>query len=560
MYRYFSYAALLFTTLSVIITICSYTKNKSEKESRLHQLLIKSSALLEQYLIVVLFLIFAVFLCSRLLLLGKLPMGIHVDEVGMAYDAKSLIENGMDRHHVRMPVYLQNFGGGQSALYAYLTGFIIKVAGFSVRNIRLTAVICAIPCFFCSYLILKELFHSRKIALMGPILVTVIPVFMISERWALDCNLFLSFATVAFYFFIKAVNDGRKRFYLLAGIFFGITLDTYIISYMVLPLFLILASCYLIYVKKLEIKKMVLMAIPLCIVGIPLLLFQLVSMGILPEFTFLFSDFKRLPGYRGGEISFSNVLANLNVFKKLTISGEPLSYNCLPKYGPLYLFSFPLLIYGITVCIKDLYESIKKREYKVTVPVLLFFFAALFMAMIIFEPNINKTNEIYLPFVLFIAIAAERIFSKRKAAGVLILFCYMLAFLSFSNYYFRVQKQEYGLHELFFDTQFGDAITYLNQHYNVNGRTVYLSIDYDDVSQDELMTGLYGNVPLSEFHEEGPFEGQYYLGLPENFTLEEDSLYIIGENWGHVTSYLADNGFTRDDTFSEYTILYRDPK
>ena len=540
MYYYFSYVALLITALSVGLTIYSYMKNKSEKESFINQFLFKSSELLEKYLIPILLLVFAVFMFSRLLLLGKVPMGIHVDEAGMAYDAKSLIENGMDRHHERMPVYLQNYGGGQSSLYAYLTSIIIKAAGFSVRNIRLTAVLCAIPCFFCAYLILKELFHSRKIAL--------------------DCNLFLSLVTVALYFYIKAINDGRRRFYLLAGIFFGITLYTYIISYIVLPLFLILMTLYLWYVKKFELKKLILMAIPLCLLGLPLFLFQLVSMGILPEFTLLFSDFHRLPGYRGGEISFSNIFSNLNIFWKLTINGEPLAYNCLPKYGPLYLFSFPLLVYGIIISVRDLFDSIKKREYRGNVPVLILFIVAIFVALIILEPNINKANEIFLPFLLFIVIALERIFNKRKKAGVLILFCYLLAFLSFSNYYFRVQNQEYGLHELFFDTQFGDALVYLNENYQVNGRTIYISIDYDDETQDEILTGLYGNVELRDFHEEGPYEGQYYLGLSENLSLEEDCLYIIGANWGHVTSYLAENGYTRDDTFSEYTILYRDPK
>ena len=50
----------------------------------------------------------------------KIPNGIHVDEMGMGYDAWCLAHFGVDRYLKAYPVYLMNFGGGQSALYAYL--------------------------------------------------------------------------------------------------------------------------------------------------------------------------------------------------------------------------------------------------------------------------------------------------------------------------------------------------------------------------------------------------------------------------------------------------------
>ncbi len=67
---------------------------------------------------------FGVVACAALFVhlfqITKIPNGIHVDEMGMGYDAWCLAHFGVDRYLKAYPVYLMNFGGGQSALYAYL--------------------------------------------------------------------------------------------------------------------------------------------------------------------------------------------------------------------------------------------------------------------------------------------------------------------------------------------------------------------------------------------------------------------------------------------------------
>ena len=60
-------------------------------------------------------LIIAIF--TRLYRIDELPQGIHVDEAGIAYDAYCFANYGVDRYLNKMPVYMINFGLGQSALY-----------------------------------------------------------------------------------------------------------------------------------------------------------------------------------------------------------------------------------------------------------------------------------------------------------------------------------------------------------------------------------------------------------------------------------------------------------
>ena len=64
-----------------------------------------------------------------------IPYGIHIDEAGMGYDAWSLQKYHVDRWLNHFPVYLINFGGGQSALYAYLCAMFIKLFGQGEWNV-----------------------------------------------------------------------------------------------------------------------------------------------------------------------------------------------------------------------------------------------------------------------------------------------------------------------------------------------------------------------------------------------------------------------------------------
>ena len=61
--------------------------------------------------------------------LGEIPAGLNLDEVGMAYDAWCLANYGVDRYLKPFPVYLTNYGGGQSAMYAWLAAGLIALTG-----------------------------------------------------------------------------------------------------------------------------------------------------------------------------------------------------------------------------------------------------------------------------------------------------------------------------------------------------------------------------------------------------------------------------------------------
>ena len=63
-----------------------------------------------------LLMIFAAALFLRAYRISEIPDIVHIDEAGLARNAWCLANYGVDRYFNEMPVYPENFGGGQSPL------------------------------------------------------------------------------------------------------------------------------------------------------------------------------------------------------------------------------------------------------------------------------------------------------------------------------------------------------------------------------------------------------------------------------------------------------------
>ncbi|MBO4901205.1 MAG: glycosyltransferase family 39 protein [Lachnospiraceae bacterium] len=517
----------------------------------------KIFAILDKYHLVFFFLLLLLFAFTRLYYLGIIPAGIHVDEIGMAYDADCLAKYGMDRHLTRYPVYLQNYGSGQSALYAYLTMLLLKVFPYSVRLIRIPAVVCGFFCFLSSFFLIDDITEHKSMALLGPLFVTVTPYFMTSERWALDCNLFLSLATVSLCLTVRACRKAKSWIYVLAGLGWGITLYTYAISYLVIPLFLVLLILYLLRVKKEW--KCLYMLIPVVLLGIPLLIFQMVNMRLIGSFSLGFTDFVPIDNFRGGEIRPGNVLRNLpNIITNL-YGGDGLTYNAFPEFGPVYLCMIPLILYGAVMAVKDTVRSVKNKELQAISVVVLFFASSWLVMLLVSANNFNKANHFYISYIVFAVYGLICLEKTSRQTVILQVLCVALSFLLFANFYFREQNEKYGFHYLFMNTKPGDVIAYAEQHYDpADEKKLYVCLNYDDLAgYIPMFVCLYGNVHPKYGTQKQTDFGKIYLNLPEEFDEREDAVYIIGNDWGGVISYMISVGFSTDSYFDGTTILYR---
>ena len=134
---------------------------------------------------------------TRMWRLTQIPLGLHYDEASMAYSAWSLSQYGVDRYLNSWPVYLKNFGGGQSVLYAYLLAGLFKVFGFHLVLIRIPSVLFSLLALVFTMEISKMIFPEHKYApYIAGALVTIGPYYIMAGRLGLDCNLMLGGAAM----------------------------------------------------------------------------------------------------------------------------------------------------------------------------------------------------------------------------------------------------------------------------------------------------------------------------------------------------------------------------
>ena len=133
--------------------------------------------------------------------ISDIPFGINVDEMGMGYDAYCLSNFGTDRYGNTYPVYLTNFGGGQSPLYAYICSLFVKMFGLSVITIRLPGILFyLIALVFAVKTICIIQGSLDKKALIYLLLLVIQPVYILLFRIGMDCNLMLAVGMIFFYF------------------------------------------------------------------------------------------------------------------------------------------------------------------------------------------------------------------------------------------------------------------------------------------------------------------------------------------------------------------------
>ncbi|MCR5107686.1 MAG: hypothetical protein K6B28_05935, partial [Lachnospiraceae bacterium] len=375
--------------------------------------------------------------------------------------------------------------------------------------------------------------------------------------------------TVAMYFLIRAINRDTVSSYVLAGVFMGLTLYTYVLSYIILPLFLLLTFICLLLTGKADIKKALFCAIPFVILAVPLLLEQLVNIGLIPEFSLFFSDFKRLNSYRSNEFSLANIPGNIGLIYHCLIRDGIYSYNCFNEFGPVYLCLIPLLIAGVISGGKKAVNALKSHEYDHFIPVFILGFIIYFVRMMIATPdNIYKMNSIYLVFLIFIAegtLWLFKCFNFGKWGKVICITTVLItgaAFLLFSEFYFRRQTAVYGLHPVFISTLPGDIVKYAKEVYDPeDNKSIYMELEYRNRDYSDIAIALINQIDPKVYmehlnNETNELEDIHFY-FPEEFNENEDAIYILGSNWGHIASYLRSIGFSCDENWPGYTILYR---
>ena len=495
------------------------------------------------YKFIILFL-FGLTIFTSLFKLDSVPYGLHVDEAGMAYDAFCLSEYGVDRYLNRFPVYLINYGGGQSALYAYFAAIFIKLFGFSTFVIRLPAVILRLCIFVCGFYIVKNE-KSRFKTFTFLFLITIVPYFIMQSRFGLDCNLLVGFITISICFLIQSLKKNSNLWLIISGVFFGLSLYTYALSYIIIPILLFFICVYLLYSKKINFKKVIILGIPIFLFALPLMLMILVNNGLISEING-FITIPLLETYRGTEISLSNVFKNLYILISVLSFDNPkifgnLLYNSIPYFGTIYYFTIPFFIVGIIVCFRKFYFSVKKKDFDINILFVFWFLSVLICQLLIENPNINKANAIFVPIIYFSATGIVSVIKKFKFLCLPIFLIFLINFGLFFNYYFY-HFNEANTNQFLFANDYIDAIEYSK---TLGKEHIYIETEL--TSQEYIYILLFNFVSPYEYSKDNiqitynNTEVTYTLEIPQNIDL--DGVYIVGGN-ETLLNKLSDLGFS----------------
>lgn len=493
------------------------------------------------------------FCFTRLWKLTELPYGLHIDEAGMAYSAWSLAEYGVDRYLKSWPVYLPNFEFSQSAMYAYACVVLFKIFGYHLMLVRLPAVLFSFLNLIFGILTARKIFPKNDIIpLMVGGLLVVCPYFIMAGRFGLDCNLMLGMSTVFLYCFTNAIESGRMCRYILAGVAGGMVLYTYALSYVALPIFLMLALAYLVRVKAFSVRGWFAMAVPMGFLAFPLILVQIINIFDLPEFRIGCFTIAKLGKNRASELGRFHYASLCNAFKAI-FEGDKWNYNTAPGYANLYGPAVVFFLIGAIIILRGFWKSVKNREANTQVFPLLWLVGMLLLGAHI-EANVNRMNGIFYCVILFVAVGINGLCTALKkysmAAVVMIAGIYLLYFGKFASYYFGEYTDE-NFPLSYFDIPVAEAVELIEQDSALCTKTTQMA-EHGLYYALSTLKSPY-DLDVQKIEQESQFENYQFGRLEE---IDDQRNYIVREDFVEYCEELRAAGFM-EERYQKYSLFYK---
>lgn len=408
----------------------------------------------------------------RLWRITATPAGFNQDEASIGYDAWSILNYGIDRNGVFMPVHLVAWGSGQNAAYAYLAMPFIKLLGLSVYSVRLPMALLGCASLWAvagiGRMALKPSFTLALTALTA-----AAPWHIMKSRWALESNLFPDLILIAVLCLCAFLLQKRQWGLYLGFFLMGLSAYAYGTSYFFLPFFALPLLVWMLWRKKAKLWQAVLAGVILFVTVLPILLFVIINTFGLPEIATPLFTIPKLNESRHTELAsvfsgsgfLSQSMANFwGALKMFFLQTDGLPWNSLPFFGFCYVFSIPFTLYGLV-------SSFFRKEEKLPGSILFhFWFFAAFLMMFVVQPNINRLNIIVFPMIYYTAVGVWRAFRHAKAIGFAAAAAYVLSFSIFCTVYFG-QTYEKEMKRDFY-ASFGQALLCANER---NAQQVYVT-------------------------------------------------------------------------------------
>ncbi len=168
--------------------------------------------------------------------LSGTPAGMHADEVSSAYNAYSILKTGRDEHGVFLPLYFEAFNDYKHPFFIYSMIPSLFVFGITNFATRFTSVLFGMFGVILLYFIISRLW-GKNAALLTALFLAIMPWHLHHSRVAFEVISFSFLFLFGLLCFYKGFE--RKHWFFFSAIIFGISLYSYGIARLFIPLFLI---------------------------------------------------------------------------------------------------------------------------------------------------------------------------------------------------------------------------------------------------------------------------------------------------------------------------------
>ncbi len=168
--------------------------------------------------------IFLIALLLRVVFLGRLPVGFHVDEVRVGWNAYSIFRTGEDDRGNSLALYYNTFGDYRPAGIFYLTIPSIFLFGLNEFAVRFPSALIGAMTVFPLYLLTGKLIDStankKRVGLIASFLLAISPWHIVASRATSEVVISTFFAICGIYFLLKRNALGSVGMFFVSYFFY----------------------------------------------------------------------------------------------------------------------------------------------------------------------------------------------------------------------------------------------------------------------------------------------------------------------------------------------------
>lgn len=527
--------------------------------------------IIKNYWAIILILIIAAFL--RFYKLNTYP-ALNADEAAIGYNAYSLIKTGQDEHGNPWPIQFQSFNDYKPGLYFYMVLPLVKFLGLNEWSVRIPNAILAVATIYIVYLLIKELFEEKRLALFSSLFLSISPWHIHFSRGGWEVNVATFFISLGMLLILKGIKKGSVILFISAFSAFIFSLYAYHAARIISPL--LIGGIAIIYRNDIFIRKNIKPLLVSTFFGFLLLipLFgDLVSGDVFARAAGvgLFADkgpINRINEQRGEHNNVSDLSAKLLHNKPINyglaflsnwtshftgeflfLTGDDIQRNKVPETGQMYLFDILLLSIGFFAISRGLSKGWKL--------ILWWLLMAPVAAALTFQaPHALRAQNMVIPLVIISAYGFSLLthIKARPALYVILLLMVWNIGRYFEMYYFHMSKMypyssQYGVKELvayLIDNEGKYKDVVVTNRYDQPYILVLFYLKYPpekfQVSHTLSSRDEYGFSTVEDFDNyhfasvdfdslKPQYPGSYIIGTPEEIPNEANVIKkIYGEN------------------------------